>query len=267
MPDADVTISAEYGELTTTNEAALSSIIIYSGGDETAQAEIIAGQKQYTLAVPNQAETIQILAKTVDIQAVPSLDRGDKEFLEDIQLSEGDNRFDITVTSSDNSAKEDYTLTIKRAPDLSLSEFKITGSGNPDYSKALKTDTTAPQAVTVTEKNVLIKAVPRNQYALASGDVNTVIEVNGVARYIKKTVTVSANLGFETYTQDYIVNLFYSTNPDAKGNALDVKLMYNYAGAANGGLYRTIIVPVTGENNEGDAATLQEGIAEASAGI
>jgi uncharacterized repeat protein (TIGR02543 family) len=51
------------------------------------------------------------------------------------------------------------------------------------------------------------------------------------------------------------------------GRALDVKLMYNYAGAANNGLYRTIIVPITGENNEGDAATLQEGIAEASAGI
>jgi uncharacterized repeat protein (TIGR02543 family) len=274
MPYADVTKNAENGELTTTREAALSSIIIYSGGDETAQAEIIAGQTQYTLTVPNQAEIIQIQAKTVDIHAVPILDRGSKEFLDNITLNEGDNRFDITVTSSDNSATAYYTLIIKRAPDLSLSEFTITASTdpeypvtNPGYIKKLEPDETAPQAVTVTEKNVVIKAVPRNQYAVTSGDVDTVIEVNGGQRYIKKTVTVSAFLGFEEYRRDYIVNLFYSTDSSKTGSVLDVKLMYNYTGAANGGLYRTIIVPITGENEEGDAATLQQGIEEASAGI
>jgi uncharacterized repeat protein (TIGR02543 family) len=267
MPGADVTLSAEYGELITTSNASLSSIIIYSGGDETARSEITTDQSEYILTVPHQVETIQILAKTADIQAFPTLNRGNKEFLEDIQLAEGGNSFEITVVSSDNSTIKDYKLVVKRAPDLSLSEFKITGIDNPGYTKGLDVRRTSPQAVTVTEQKVFITAIPANSGAEVSGDVNEEGFTVDSLRYEKKTVTVSASLDGEEYKQDYIVNVCYSTNPDDVGMAHVVMLMSNYAGAKNGGVYRKIIVPVTGSGEEGDIATLQEGLEEASVNI
>jgi uncharacterized repeat protein (TIGR02543 family) len=284
MPGADVTLSAEYGEPQTSADASLSSITVYSGGDEAAQCSVTTGQTEYTLTVPNKAETVKILAETSDIQAVPSLDGG-REFLEDVYLDEGRNNFEITVASSDGKTLKKYTLIIKRAPDLSLSEFKITGVDDPLYVKELKTDTTAPQAVTVIKHDVGITAALSNPNAAAvieSGDDSdgetAVDEISSPKRYQKQiyvaelryeknTVIVSARLGGEEYTQEYIVNVCYSENEDDVGTGHNVDLMYNYAGAPKNGVYRRIIVPITGRNGEGDPATLREGLEESGADI
>jgi uncharacterized repeat protein (TIGR02543 family) len=265
MPASDVYLSAEYGELKTSNDASLSSIIIYSSGDETARSEIIAGKTEYTVTVPHQTETIQILAKTQDIQAVPVLDGG-REFLEDIQLSEGANRFEITVTSSDNNAAKNYTLIVKRAPDLSLSVLRVEGADIDSVyiNKNLDIKKTAPQALTVTERNVIIKAEAANPDAEITGDIEA-FTVNGL-QYQQKKITVTAVLDGDEYRQDYIINVCYSANPNAEGLSYRVELLNNYVGAAKD-IYRAIIVPIIGDNGGGDISTLKEGLEEASAEI
>ncbi|MDR1362623.1 MAG: InlB B-repeat-containing protein [Spirochaetaceae bacterium] len=268
MPGTDVNLSAEYGEFAGSNDATLSSIIIYSGGSELSQSEIVAEQTEYTVTVPNQAKIIQILAKPNDIQAIPKLD-GESELLEDIQLNEGENRFGITVSSSDGSAGKSYALIVKRAPDLSLAELMIRGVENglyTNYSKSLDVSKTAPHAVTLIEHDVVIIASPVNPLAKLSGDAGTKFYVDG-ARYQKKTITVSLALDGDEYKQDYIINVCYSDNPDDKGLAHEITLMYNYNDAKNEGVYRKIVVPVVNMNGEGDVLTMQDGLLEADANI
>jgi uncharacterized repeat protein (TIGR02543 family) len=263
MPDADVYLSAEYGEYTVSNNADLSSITIYSGGDEAVPPiEITGSVTEYTVTVPFQTATIQIMATALDIQAVPELD-GENHLLEDINLLEGANTFNITVTSSDNTGTKHYTLIIKRAPDLSLSELKISGE-DAEYIKEL--DKNKPtQSVAVTEREIQITAAPNNTQAEITGDVNSAFTAPA-GNYITKTITVSAAApDGEEYSQNYRVNVIYSENGEPPATAmLIVTLRYNYD--KDDGVYRTIKVAVVNENG-GDTTGLTEDLAEASAKI
>jgi uncharacterized repeat protein (TIGR02543 family) len=265
MPDADVYLSAEYGEYTASNDASLSSIIVYDGiGDVIAHSEITNDNTEYIVTVPYQTETIRLLAIPKDIQAVPELE-GETGFLEDIRLDEGPNLFTITVRASDNSGSKTYRLTVKRSPDLSLSELKILGQSSEsgeEYVKALDADKLT-QSAAVTETEIKLTAAPNNQEATVSGDIDGFFNVPSNGTFTTKTVTVSVVLNGEEYRQEYKVNLIYSASGEIPPTAMrTVTLRYGYGENA---VYGTAIKVPFGLNGGDNGLT--EDLAEAGNNI
>jgi uncharacterized repeat protein (TIGR02543 family) len=259
MPDADVYLSAEYGEYTASNNASLSSIIIYDGvGDEIARTEVSANNTEYTVTVPYQTETIKLSAETEDFQAVPELEDGFIFNESKITLEEGSNIFNITVTASDNTTTKHYRLIVIRKPDLSLSELKIEYKTEESNPPALDTSKTT-QAVPVKDTEIMLTAAPNNASATLSGDANEWFTLTEGAKFITKTITASAVAGDGTeYTQEYRVNMIYSSDGNIPVSAmLTVELMWNNEKAGKTGRYDYIKVPLTGESG-GDAASLTE---------